>query len=223
MPLSQSGVAVSAAYDQWSHTYESVANKTRDLSAHVLRQQPFALGGRDVRATLEIGCGTGLNTKYLAQISRRVLALDFSDGMLAQARAHVTEANVRFQQHDILQPWPLAAASVDLVVCNLVLEHIEHLPPIFREAARVLRPHGEFFVCEFHPFQQLNGLQARFTATPTGDLVLVPAYIHDVSDFVSASADAGFELVRLDEWRDTMETPKSTPPRLHSLLVRLKN
>jgi malonyl-CoA O-methyltransferase len=218
MPLAQSGIAVAAAYNQWSETYESVANATRDLSARILRQQGFDLSACDV---LEIGCGTGLNTQYLAQMSRSVFAMDFSEGMLTQARVNVPAPNVRFQQHDIRQLWPLAHASVDFVVCNLVLEHIEHLPPIFGEAARVLRPHGEFFVCEYHPFKQLQGSQARYTDTQTGDLVLVPAFIHDVSDYLDAAFAEGFELVRLAEWRDD-GAPKSAPPRLLSLRMRLK-
>src|SRR5437868_5595448 len=106
--------------------YETVENATRDLAASVLRRQFPDLQGRDI---LEIGCGTGLNTRYLAEQGHSVLALDFSPGMLAQAHANVPAPNVRFAQQDIRTPWGLPDASVDLAVCTLVLEHIEDLEP----------------------------------------------------------------------------------------------
>src|SRR5215813_11136219 len=68
---------VASAYDQWACTYETVENATRDLAATVLRQYPLPMRNRDV---LETGCGTGLNTTYLAQQSRSVLAVDGSAG-----------------------------------------------------------------------------------------------------------------------------------------------
>ena len=163
---------VASAYNQWSKTYESVENLTRDLSAAVLRRLPLSLLHGDI---LEIGCGTGLNSRYLAQHSKSLLALDFSAGMLAEARVNLSGTRAGFAQREIRQGWPLAAASVDRVVCSLVLEHIEDLDPIFKEAARVLRPGGEFFVCEYHPFCQLMGSQARFTDEASGDLILIPA------------------------------------------------
>jgi malonyl-CoA O-methyltransferase len=210
---------VACAYDQWAHTYETVENATRDLAATVLRQYPLHMHGRDV---LETGCGTGFNTTYLAPQSRSVLAIDGSSGMLAQARTRVAAPQVRLVQCDLQYTWPLAEVSVDLVVCLLVLEHIADLYMFFQEAARVLRPGGECFVCELHPFRQLQGHQARFTEAGSGKVVLIPAYLHDVSEYVNASVQHGFEVLRMDEWRDAHDTAHTLPPRLLSLhlLVR---
>jgi len=126
---------VASAYDDWSRTYESVENPTRVLAASAVRQQSLNLHHRDV---LEIGCGTGLNTRYLAEHCRSVTALDFSAGMLAQARSNVSASNVRFVQDDIRLQWSVDDSSIDLIICTLVLEHIEDLRHIFSEAARVL-------------------------------------------------------------------------------------
>src|SRR5215510_14000590 len=170
---------VTSAYDQWACTYETVENATRDLAATVLRQYPLPMHDRDV---LETGCGTGFNTTYLAQQSRSVLAVDGSAGMLAQARARIAAPQVQLVQCDLQYAWPLAEASVDLVVCLLVLEHIADLHMFFQEAARVLRLGGECFVCELHPFRQLQGRQAQFTEASSGKAILIPAYLHDVSE-----------------------------------------
>jgi len=208
---------VTSAYDQWARTYETVENATRDLAATVLRQYPLYMHDRDV---LETGCGTGFNTTYLAQQSRNVLAVDGSAGMLAQARARVTAPQVQLLRYDLQHAWPLADASIDLVVCLLVLEHIADLHRFFQEAARVLRPGGEGFVCELHPFRQLQGRQAQFTEAKSGQVVLIPAYLHDVSEYVNASVQQGFALLRMDEWRDAYDTMHTLPPRLLSLHLR---
>ena len=39
---------------------------------------------------------------------------------------------------------PFADGSFDVVSANMVLEHLEHPDPVFREVARVLRPDGRF-------------------------------------------------------------------------------
>jgi ubiquinone/menaquinone biosynthesis C-methylase UbiE len=210
------GEDVAGAYDQWSRTYEAVENATRDLAARVLRQYPLQL--RD-RVILEVGCGTGLNTGYLAEHAKEVLAVDFSTGMLEQARAKIKAGNVRFKQCDIQFQWPLDKESIDLVVCMLVLEHIANLDHVFQEASRVLRRGGEFFVCELHPYRQLQGLQAKFTEATSGNVVLVQAFLHDIADYVNASIQHGFQILRLDEWRDADAEDKAKLPRLLSLHV----
>lgn len=190
---------VARAYDRWSVQYDADGNATRDLDADVLRQVPLGLERRDV---LELGCGTGKNTTWLAAHARRVMALDFSDGMLRVARARSYAAPVTFLRHDVRVAWPVSSASFDVVVGNLVLEHVEQLPPIFVESARVLRPGGRVFFCELHPFRQWRGGQAHFVEERSGATVHVPAFVHAVSEFVNAGLAAGLRLLELGEWCD---------------------
>ena len=204
---------VESAYDRWAEGYDSWPNPTRDLDAVVLRRQDLSLAGRDV---LEIGCGTGKNTAWLGARARRVVAADLSAGMLARARRRVAPESVRYLRFDLTRRWPLAGACVDLVVDDLVLEHVENLGAVFTEACRVLRPGGELFVCELHPFRQLRGGQAQYPDPETGEPVLVPAYLHDVADYTNAALGAGFRVLHLGEWRDE-GAPKAELPRLLSL------
>lgn len=207
---------IASAYNGWSSTYEAVANPTRDLAAAALRQRALDLPNRDV---LEIGCGTGLNTRYLAGHARRVVALDFSTGMLEQARRNVEATNVRFVQQDIRLKWNVDDRAIDLIICTLVLEHIENLRHIFSQAARVLRAGGEFLIYELHPFRQLQGGQAQFKDTASNAIVLIPAYLHTISEFVNTSIACGFNLLRLDELHDATDKDKTALPRLLSLHV----
>jgi ubiquinone/menaquinone biosynthesis C-methylase UbiE len=214
--LAQGG-DVAAAYDLWADTYDVDPNRTRELAMEVLRQFDLKLKGRDA---VEIGCGTGRNTLWLCERAASVLALDLSAGMLRQAEARVRSPRVRFVQHDIREAWPMADGSADSVVAMLVLEHIERLDSIFREARRVLRPDGDLFLCELHPVRQMRGTQARFTHPRTGECERVAAFLHDVSEYVNAGVEAGFSLVHLGEWRDP-GAERSDPPRLLSAQFRV--
>jgi ubiquinone/menaquinone biosynthesis C-methylase UbiE len=206
---------VADAYDRWSRQYDDDQNATRDLDAFVLRQVPLHLTGARV---LEVGCGTGKNSAWLASQARELIALDFSPGMLDVARRRVRSSTARFVEHDITRAWPADPETVDVVVGNLVLEHVRDLAPVFREAARVLRVGGQFFFCELHPYRQLRGGQAHFVDQHTDETVQVAAYQHTVSEYVTEALGAGFVLRALGEWLEP-DAAAGTPPRLLSLLL----
>lgn len=206
--------AVARAYDGWASTYDDDRNATRDLDAAVVRQVPLAVSGADV---VELGCGTGKNTAWLAGRARKLVAMDFSAGMLAKARERVPAAHVRFVEHDLRAPWPLAGASADVVIGNLVLEHVEELSPVYAEAARVLRPGGALFLCELHPERQRRGGQAHFVDATTGDPTYVPAFRHTTAEYVNVGIAAGLQLRQLGEWIEP-GAPAGAPSRLLSVL-----
>ena len=209
---------VAKSYDRWAASYDADKNATRDLDALVVRRAPLVLAGKDV---LELGSGTGKNTEWLAKNARHVTALDFSLGMIARAHERLGPGNgVRFVQHDVCDPWPLESASVDLVVANLILEHVHDLEPVFFEAARVLRPGGQLYFCELHPYRQLLGGQAQFTDPKTGETVMVTAHVHSISEYVNGAIRAGFVMREMDEALEG-DAPPDSPPRLIAMLFDL--
>lgn len=204
---------VAEAYDRWSATYDADHNATRDLDALVLRRAALPVAGA---AVLELGCGTGKNTRWLAAAAS-VHAIDFSAGMLERAQAAIPDAHVRFERHDISEPWPVTANSIDVVIGNLVLEHLRDLSPVFASAARALRPNGLLYLCELHPYRQLRGGQAHFKR---GDETIhVPAFVHTVSEYVNGGVSAGLTLVQLGEWLEEGAV-EGAPPRLLSVTFR---
>ena len=204
---------IQKAYDNWSATYDSDENLTRDLDRIATEK---TLANSHYQSILEIGCGTGKNTRFLSQIGERVHAIDFSEGMISFAREKLKSDNVTFSLADITRPWHCDNVSVDLVVCNLVLEHIENLAFIFSEASRVLIPDGHFFICELHPFRQYQGTQANFqTAHGT---IEIQAFVHHISGFLDAAESSGFRLKEFKEWWH--ETDQNKPPRLVSFLFK---
>jgi malonyl-CoA O-methyltransferase len=198
------------AYNQWSETYDTDENRTRDLDQEVTRKRFADLHFDSI---LEIGCGTGKNTSFLAQIGRRLQAVDFSQGMIAKAREKVQAENVGFSIMDITRPWDFENASFDLIVCNLVLEHIQDLRHVFSEAARTLSLNGRFFVNELHPFRQYEGTKARFYRSEEN--IEVEAFIHHISDFLKAAGESRLTLASLEEYWHV--TDQNRPPRILSL------
>jgi ubiquinone/menaquinone biosynthesis C-methylase UbiE len=183
------------AYDQWAVQYDTNKNNTRDTEALALRT---VLSGVAFSKVLEIGCGTGKNSEWLIQKASRVTAVDFSTEMLAQARAKAACREVQFLQADILQPWDFTNEQFDLAVFSLVLEHIEHLPPIFGQLDSKIAPGGYVYIGELHPFKQYQGSVARFD-TPKGRIAL-ECYQHHISDFFKAARPCGFALETMEEW-----------------------
>ena len=211
------GSDVARAYDRWSLRYDDDRNATRDLDARVVRASPLHVAGARV---LELGCGTGKNSQWLAEQARELLALDFSPGMLDVARRRVRSDRARFVEHDITRPWPVDVSSMDVVVGNLVLEHVRDLGPIYAEAARVLRPGGELFLCELHPYRQLRGGQAHFEDEDTNETIPVTAYQHSVSEYVNGGLAAGFVLRALGEHVEDSAADDAVPRLLSILFER---
>ena len=211
--MSDEPVPAREAYQDWADIYDSNENRTRDLDALIVQSMDWPLDGARV---IEFGAGTGKNTAYLAERAGRVLALDLSSAMLDKARARIQADHVRFAEHDVTTPWPAEEASADLVIGNLVLEHIAVMEPVFAEAARVLVPGGTLFICELHPDRQARGSQAQFEQD--GKKRLVEAYHHTLSDYVRAAEAAGLALSGINEAIEAgAEVSETTPPRLLAL------
>jgi ubiquinone/menaquinone biosynthesis C-methylase UbiE len=202
---------IQSAYNEWSEIYDSNENLTRDLDQQVTGDM---LGNQHFHSILELGCGTGKNTVFLAQIGTSVHALDFSQGMIEKAKEKVQAENVHFEMADLTKRWNCEDEAYDLITCNLVLEHVQDLAHIFSEAARVLGANGKFFINELHPFKQYRGTKARFEKG--GTTLEVDAFVHHISDFFHAGTVNGFKLITLNEYRHKSDQDK--PPRLISFL-----
>jgi ubiquinone/menaquinone biosynthesis C-methylase UbiE len=188
-------MSIQAAYDYWAATYDLDRNLTRDLDQVVTRK---TLAHRHCRSILEIGCGTGKNTPLLADIGEKVLALDFSQAMINRAKEKLPLDHVTFAVADLTCSWPCDDQSVNLVVCNLVLEHIGDLSFIFSEAFRALLAGGDFFICELHPFRQYQGIRANFKRDQ--GTIEIPAFVHHISEFIHTAHSNKLTIESFNEW-----------------------
>ncbi|MFT3910298.1 MAG: class I SAM-dependent methyltransferase [Ferruginibacter sp.] len=199
------------AYNNWAPTYDAVTNKTRDLEL-IAGQQ--LLANADFSKVLELGCGTGKNTQWLTEKAKKITAVDFSEAMMNIARKKVNTKGIKFQQADITKPWSFKKAT--LITCSLILEHIENIDFIFEQAANTLKKNGCFYICELHPYKQLEGSRARFEKDD--QTIHLEYFIHHISDFFSAASKNNLKCIHLQEWFD--DDNRSTTPRLISFLFQ---
>lgn len=104
---------------------------------------------RPEHAVLDVGCGRGKQFEDQAPARRELRNLK---GSVARVIGiDVDEASVvnpGLDEFHLLTNlrWPLADRSVDLIVCDYVLEHVADPAAFFSEARRVLRPRGHLCI-----------------------------------------------------------------------------
>jgi ubiquinone/menaquinone biosynthesis C-methylase UbiE len=197
MSVSVEASSVRAGYDRWAAVYDRDGNPLQALEEPIVRAVVGEVRGLDV---LDLGCGTGRHALRLAAAGARVTAVDFSEGMLAEARKKPGADAVRWLAHDLHTPLPFAGGTFDRVVSGLVLEHLHELDGFFAEARRVLKPGGRAVLSAMHPAMFLRGTQARFTDPASGEVVQPGSVPHSIAAFVMAAVRAGFRLDAVDEY-----------------------
>lgn len=96
---------------------------------------------------LDFGCGPGTITVDLGEILQpdgSVVGIDFSEDVIAQARAHAEKSNstnVTFDTRSIYESG-FADGEFDVVYAHQVLHHLEDPVAALLEAKRVLKPGG---------------------------------------------------------------------------------
>lgn len=118
-------------------------------------------------SVLDVGCNVGDSLRWLhARGFRTLRGVDINPAAVAVARERLAQLGDVRIEHASADALPLAADSVDLVVCLEVLEHIptELRPAALDEMARVLKPGGRLLITTPHRgwFGWLDPENARF-------------------------------------------------------------
>lgn len=195
-------------YARWAQTYDDGANPLISI------EQPLVwslLEALPPGVALDAACGTGRHTRRLVDLGHRVVGVDVSPEMLDKARASVPEAE--FREGD-LTSLPLDAASVDVAVCALALEHVADLDIAIAELSRVVRPGGRVVLSDLHPSAIALGGAAYFQDA-SGGAGVVRGHGHLHSDYLRAFQQAGQTVLQCLEPRfgsveAAMQGPAST-------------
>jgi ubiquinone/menaquinone biosynthesis C-methylase UbiE len=158
-----------------------------------------ALAGK---AVLDLGCGTGGITRFLAETYRlaSIVGIDVDPGLIARATKRAEGAKgVSFRT---VTPGrlPFADASFDVVFSKDAMVHIENKEMLFAEISRVLRPGGSVAASDWMsstdgPFSAAMAYYLQ--AEGLGFGMASPAR------YRSAMAEAGFRDIRMidrNEW-----------------------
>jgi ubiquinone/menaquinone biosynthesis C-methylase UbiE len=188
-----------------------------------LREADVHLLGEDLagKRILEVGCGSAMCSRWLAQQGARPVAFDLSAGMLRHARASAerTGIHVPLVQADA-QSLPFATASFDIAFTAFgAVPFVQDSARLMREVARVLRDGGTWVFATTHPMRWSfpddpgpDGLTATmpyWDRTPyvefaeSGEATYVEHH-RTLGDRVREIADAGFRLLDIvePEWPD---------------------
>ena len=172
---------VRASFERASARYESAARLQARVGEELLtRLEAFRFRPRVV---LDLGAGTGRLARELKRRYPRalVVALDLSAGMLREARRHSRPWRPLARVCADAPRLPLAAASVDLVFSNLMLQWCAPPDAVFAEVRRVLTPEGFFAFSTFGP-ATLAELRSAWAQADGLSHVHEFADVHDVGD-----------------------------------------
>jgi SAM-dependent methyltransferase len=151
---------------------------------------PLALAAIQPGMTvLDLGSGAGFDG-FLAWRrvgpTGRVIGVDMTDDMLAQARknaANLGATNVEFRQGRI-ESLPVEHSSVDFVISNCVINLSPDKPAVFREIFRVLRPGGQFAISDIVLLKELPAkIASAYVGCVAGASLL--------TDYIRMAVDAG--------------------------------
>jgi len=169
------------SFDKAASRYDEVAVLQREVASRVLeRLELIKLAPRRI---LDLGCGTGLNSKALDQRYKKaqVISLDLAPAMLQQARQHKGWfSKQRFICGDA-ERLPLADDSVDMIFSSLTLQWCHDLDSTFRECFRVLRPGGLLMFATLGP-DTLHELRNSWQSVDGYNHVNAFIDMHDIGD-----------------------------------------
>jgi SAM-dependent methyltransferase len=175
-------------YADWAATYDERANRTIALEEPAVHG---LLADVPPGRALDVGCGTGRHTAWLAAAGHDVVGIDPSPQMLARARERLP--GVEFRDGDV-GALPAADGEAALVVCALALSHVPSLDAALAELARVLAPAGLLVVSNIHPVATaILGWRAWFRR-PDGSRAAIPEHPHLAADYVAGFTSAGLRV-----------------------------
>jgi len=211
------------AFERAADTYDQASPLQREVGQRLLER--LELVRLAPTLVLDVGCGTGVGSRALAQRypKARVLGLDIATAMLRVARlgdpwwrrtfAGIAGGNVPTYVGGDLEHLPLPESSVQLLCSNLALQWSNDLAAAFAEFRRVLAPGGLLMFSTFGP-DTLRELRQAFAGLDGYTHVNRFMDMHDIGDEL---AYAGFATPVVD-----MEYITLTYADLMGLLRELK-
>ncbi len=151
---------------------------------------------------VEVGCGTGQMSLYLARADRVVVGADLTMASLRlaeRARRRFGLEQVRFVESDLFRP-ALRPGAFDVVYCSGVLHHTPDPRAAFAQVARLARPGGLIVLGLYNAVARIP-LRLRRVAARLSNYRWIP--------FDPVLADRASEPERREAWlRDQYRHPE---------------
>ena len=125
-------------WDIYAPIYKCAMKADRKIYDFMYDRIPEVVRDKDV---LEMATGPGLLAKHIAHAAKSVVATDYSDGMIAEAKKGNNPENLRFEIADAMD-LPYEDGSFDAVIIANALHIVPDPEKVLREIDRVLKPDG---------------------------------------------------------------------------------
>ena len=160
---------------------------------------------------LEIGAGSGSNFRHYPTTVTRVVAVEPESRLRRTAAAEAERAAVPIEVVDgLAERLPVGDATVEAVVCSLVLCSVRDQAAALREIGRVLAPGGEFRFLE-HVGAETPGLVRVQRFMDATFWPRIAGGCRTGRDTAAAIEHAGFTLDRIDRFLfPDVRTPTSS-------------
>lgn len=192
--------AVRRNFGRAGRSYDAAAQLHAPVRQELVERCRWLLQGRTQRplTVLDLGAGTCAALPLLRTVwpTATVLAVDFAAPMLAAGSAQLRDA-AQGLFGGLWRLWrikplsaavcadastlPLAAGSIDLVFCNLLLHWCPDPDAVLREIQRVLRPDGLLVLSTWGP-DTLRELRTAWAQVDTQEHVIRFFDLHDIGD-----------------------------------------
>ncbi|XP_078507139.1 putative methyltransferase DDB_G0268948 [Lissotriton helveticus] len=102
---------------------------------------------------VDVGCGTGDSTRFLAPRFQKVVGIDISEAQIQEAKSVGSPSNVSYRV-GCAENLPFEDSSVDLITTS-VAAHWFNAEEFLKESDRVLKPNGCLAIYSLHPHYNL--------------------------------------------------------------------
>ncbi len=149
-------------YSKRASEYEQIYyrdNKERrqEIEDDVERLKVLAKG----KSVLELACGTGYWTTQVSETALSVIATDFSDEMIVEAKKKEYHCPIQFMQAD-LHHLPFAEPSCDLLLLGFWFSHepCQDYEKLFKTLLGQIKTHGKIWMIDNNPPAEGDKFQA---------------------------------------------------------------
>lgn len=186
-------------FETGKESIPDATNRLCDEIAHLLRLQSS-------QRICDVGCGYGETSRYLARnYQAHVTGLTISTKQYEYARAQENPETVQFINGDWLQN-QLPDNSFNHVLSIESSEHMPNKEAFFSEAARVLKPKGNFVICAWLAKEFPRSWERKYLLEPICREGRMPA-LESAPEYRQHFRNHGF---RVDSYQDISHLVKKT-------------
>lgn len=190
-------------------TYDRIAEHFSKTREYAWPEVESFLSGRDAEIALDVGCGNGRHTESLRSHARRVVGVDVSRGLLAEARRRARDRGYDGRAsfvHGDAAALPIIDDAVGLAVYVAAIHHLRSREERIRslnELARVLRPDGVGLVSAWSTAHDRFDRETGFDTTvdwtlPGGETVPRYYHIYAPEEFETDIAESDCALIDVE-------------------------